>query len=280
MAGSMVYRLRVADATVEHMVSFRNALAQAESISDNRGYNFIAGFHGAPDWWCWHHQISRRVATQARLFLPWHRAYLWHLEQTLQQLVQDPRVALPWWDWTVDQQVPAAYDAPEIDGTPNPLYRTHAIVTSANPPIDKDTARDPGGNPQAQLPSPDDVNGILDVGDWASFSDFLENFHDDVHGWVGGDMGDVTTAAYDPIFFAHHCMIDRVWSLWQDRNGNGNVPTELLDLPLQPFGKTFRDVLAVQSLGYEYAATATEIPVNGASSGGAGTGQGNGGSNG
>lgn len=263
MAGSMVYRLRVGDAEAAHMVTFRRAMAMAEGISDNRGYNYVAGFHGAPGWWCWHHQFSRRVAVQARLFLPWHRAYLWYLEQMLQQLLPDARVGLPWWDWTVDARVPSAYDASQIDGAANPLYQTRALVPSARPPIDRLTVREPGGNPQARLPVLGDVNRLLGIAEWASFSDFLENFHDDVHGWVGGDMGDVTTAAYDPIFFAHHCMIDRLWAMWQDRNGNGNVPNELLDLPLQPFGKTFRDVLNVQSLGYEYGATATEVPVDG-----------------
>ena len=48
MAGSMIYRLPVADATAPHMIAFRSAMAKAEAISDNRGYNFIAGFHGAP----------------------------------------------------------------------------------------------------------------------------------------------------------------------------------------------------------------------------------------
>lgn len=268
MAGSMVYRLRVADPGAAHMVRFRAALARAESISDNRGYNANAGFHGAPGWWCWHHQRSRQTPVQARLFLPWHRAYLWQLEQTLQELAQDPTVSLPWWDWTLDAGIPAAYAAPLLDGADNPLFKTHASVPSANPPIDADTTRDPGGNPQAVLPTADGIDGLVapppdGVADFESFSDFLENFHDDVHGWVGGDMGDITTAAFDPIFFAHHCMIDRVWAVWQVSNGNGTVPDALLDLPLQPFGKTFRDVLSVQALGYEYAATATEIPLGG-----------------
>ena len=101
---------------------------------------------------------------------------------------------------------------------------------------------------------------MLADSDWASFSDRLENLHDRVHGWVGGDMGDVTTAAFDPIFFAHHCMIDRAWYLWQVRWGNGDIPSDLLNLNLTPFGKTVRDVLDVQRLGYEYAGTATAIP--------------------
>jgi tyrosinase len=271
VAGSMVYRLPVGDVAAAHMASFRQAMAAAQALSDNRGYNFIAGFHGAPSWYCWHHQISRRSRLQARLFLPWHRAYLWWLEQALQDRVEG--VALPWWDWTTVRRIPAAYAGRRVDGVANPLYASRAYVPTARPPINHRTRRAAQANPASLLPRPRDVSnprtggGVIEDPDWPSFSDRLENFHDAVHGWVGGDMGDVTTAAFDPIFFAHHCMIDRVWYLWQVRHGVRRISPRLLDLELIPFGKRVRDVLDVQALGYEYAASATEIPVTGAANG-------------
>lgn len=261
MAGSMVYRLRAADADASHMVSFRNALEQAQALSDNRGYNFIAGFHGAPGWYCWHHQFSRRTPLQARLFLPWHRAYLWWLEQALQDRVPD--TAVPYWDWTVDAAIPAAYRPAKIQAKSNALFDSKAVVPNASPPINRRTKRAAGKNSAARLPTAAEVSELLNDSDWASFSDRVENLHDQVHGWVGGDMGDVTTAAFDPIFFAHHCMIDRIWSMWQVRYGNGGIPSDLLSAPLVPFGKSFADVLDVQRLGYEYALTAVTIPVGG-----------------
>ena len=45
---------------------------------------------------------------------------------------------------------------------------------------------------------------------------YLAN-HDRVHGYVGGSMGQVPTAAFDPIFWSHHSMVDRIWYLWQNR---------------------------------------------------------------
>src|SRR5258707_3497624 len=119
MPGSMVYRLPVAEPAAPHMATFRQSMVAAEAIGDNRGYNYIAGFHGAPGQYCWHHQISRRTPVQARLFLPWHRAYLWWLEQALQDLV--PGTALPYSDWTSDPQIPSPYASTEIDGQRNPL---------------------------------------------------------------------------------------------------------------------------------------------------------------
>lgn len=243
------------------MASFISAMSAAEGLSDNRGYTHVAGFHGAPNWYCWHHQASRRTPLQARLFLPWHRAYLYLLEQTLQDRVAG--VALPWWDWTSAPQVPAAYAKARLAGAANPLYATRARVPTATPPINRRIRRAPGRTAGARLPTAAELASLLDDADWASFSDRLEDFHDHVHVWVGGDMQDVTTAAYDPVFFAHHCMIDRVWYLWQIRHGNGGIPRDLLDLPLAPFGQTFADVLDTQRLGYEYAASAAPIPTDG-----------------
>jgi tyrosinase-like protein len=40
----------------------------------------------------------------------------------------------------------------------------------------------------------------------------MHNYH---HGWVGGQMGDPTASPNDPIFYLHHCNIDRLWAMWQ-----------------------------------------------------------------
>ncbi len=61
-------------------------------------------------------------------------------------------------------------------------------------------------------------------------------------------------------------MIDRLWYLWQVRHGSGGIPSDLLGEALVPFGKTVADVLDVQRLGYEYAASATPIPMGGGDS--------------
>lgn len=63
----------------------------------------------------------------------------------------------------------------------------------------------------------------------------LESPHNDIHLAVGGfeipgtdfspidgangDMGENDTAALDPIFYFHHCFIDRVFWLWQQKHG-------------------------------------------------------------
>jgi tyrosinase len=84
-----------------------------------------------------------------------------------------------------------------------------------------------------------------------------------VHGWVGGDMGSIATAAFDPVFWAHHAMIDRIWYLWQLKHGVNNIPADYLGRALFP-GYTVKDVLDISALGYDYAGAAVaageEVP--------------------
>ena len=43
------------------------------------------------------------------------------------------------------------------------------------------------------------------------------------------------------------------------RHGNNGIPDGLMDITLDPFPFTVKQVLDVQTLGYEYAATAVGI---------------------
>jgi hypothetical protein len=55
-----------------------------------------------------------------------------------------------------------------------------------------------------------------------SFRNALEGWidsselHNRVHVWVGGAMGPMTSP-HDPVFFLHHCNVDRIWALWQQQ---------------------------------------------------------------
>jgi tyrosinase len=65
-------------------------------------------------------------------FLPWHRAYLVAFERLCRQLSGNPNFALPYWDWTANPQLPAAFAAANFMGQPNPLFnstRTSQTVT-------------------------------------------------------------------------------------------------------------------------------------------------------
>lgn len=264
MADGLRIRLGVHNLSDAQVADFRKSYAAMQAIGDNRGFQYLAGLHGTPGYYCWHHQHNARSARQMQLFPPWHRAYLYTWEMAMRDQV--PGVTLPWWDWTLrsaqQSGIPGIFAAQTgSDGQRNPLYSFSINLPGTNPPLVRDTERQPG-DPN-DLPTRADVDGVLSRGDWNDFADALEDVHDGVHGWVGGDMGIVASAAFDPIFWSHHAMIDRIWWLWQTKNGNANISHDLLDVVLAPFNLRVRDVLNVNDLGYDYAAAQTIVPIGG-----------------
>jgi tyrosinase len=108
----------------------------------------------------------------------------------------------------------------------------------------------------------------------------LENTHDNIHGLIGGSgghMGRLAVSAFDPVFWLHHCNIDRLWAIWQALNpnsyvqpgltpeGNFTAPvnaTEDVNTPLKPFwdtsGTSFWSSAGVKettTFGYAYPET-------------------------
>lgn len=70
------------------------------------------------------------------------------------------------------------------------------------------------------LPTATDVNAILARTTASSFRSYLEegtaavSSHNEVHRFIGGHMG-AAASPNDPIFWLHHCNIDRLWAMWQ-----------------------------------------------------------------
>lgn len=227
----------------------RDAITAAQGIGDDRGYQYWAGIHGLPlPEWCQH---------GTHLFLPWHRAYLYFFEKQLQDRV--PGVTLPWWDWTQahDEGIPAAYRVKKAAGKPNPLASSPIQKSGRVNPNETKTKRTPG--PTRFLPSPQRVEEVLGNRDFFSFQTQLEGIHGAVHMWVGGTMHLIETAAYDPLFWAHHCMIDRLWYLWQLDHPGFVLPAAYLNQALPPFPMTVRQTLDITTLGYDYAAATAAV---------------------
>jgi tyrosinase len=234
--------------TLGQLADLRQAIKLAQGISDDRGYQAWAGIHGLPlPISCTHH---------THLFLPWHRAYLYLFEKALQDRV--PGVTLPWWDWTTHhaQGVPAAYARKRTPArTANSLFDSPIQPSGRRDPQEARTWREEGRD--GALPSKAELDAVMANPDYFDFQTQLESIHDGIHVWVGGTMSDISVAAYDPVFWAHHCMIDRAWYLWQLRHPHAGPPASQLGRALPPFPMTVRDTLDVTELGYDYAASTT-----------------------
>lgn len=116
----------------------------------------------------------------------------------------------------------------------------------------------------------------------ASYDDFsfnLEDIHNLVHVSVGGNFVDIATSAYDPLFWFHHCNVDRLMAIYQASHPSvyltpaRHAPTYALsgpgtdDLftPLYPFRHpdarewTSDDVKTAESI-FEYGYAYPEVP--------------------
>jgi tyrosinase len=234
--------------TDRQLADFRRAVTEAQALKDDRGYQYWAGIHGLP--------LPTYCTHNSPLFLPWHRAYLFFFEKALQDRVAG--VTLPWWDWTTHhrQGLPAVYSRRRTAaGKINSLHSSPIQRSGRRRPREARTWRQPGAG--EDLPDWNVLKPVFDNFDFLTFQNQLESIHGGVHIWVGGTMSDISTAAYDPIFWAHHCMIDRLWYLWQLQHPGARPPDNLLDRALPPFAMTVRQTLDVTSLGYDYAASTT-----------------------
>jgi tyrosinase len=260
------HRPSISEMTAPQLAELRVALAKLQSIDDDRGYQRWAGVHGLPvPMYC--DQAHGQPA-----FLPWHRAYLYRFEQALRDTGHD--VMLPWWDWTKVRQIPAAYDEPKRpDGTPNPMYSVRINDLALRQAKEGRAGRDRGapvlarypetfrqpGLPGSRLPTVADIEKVLAYTDFPRFTSKLEDWHGEVHVWVGGHMSDIPFAAYDPIFWAHHCMIDRIWRIWQLHHPSGSFPEALRGEVMEPFHLTAGKVLDPTALGYDYSLSIAQV---------------------
>lgn len=234
--GALRVRKNIENLQPEELANFREAVRLLKELPDKdyRKYINQANIHRD---YC-------DSAHGTNLFVTWHRAYLYQFELLLQEMI--PGVTLPYWDWMKTRNIPKAYADQSIDGKANSLY---------------DSTRQFGAN--FQLPTAGEVAQAQNAPTFAAYggrapqgAGRLENPpHNAVHRAVGGNMGQTTTAAQDPIFWAHHANVDRLWSEWQKTHPGADPPNP--DEILAPWSMKVRDVLSTTVLGYEYVADAS-----------------------
>jgi tyrosinase len=157
-------------------------------------------------------------------FLPWHRAYLVSFERICRQVLNDQSFTLPYWDWTAQRQMPAAFAMQTLpNGRRNPLFdgtrrmRPNATIPASDvgqPVISRLMNETIFENFGSTRPS---GQNSTDMGRWLRTpgrATLLEaGPHNLVHSRIDGDMGQMISPR-DPIFWLHHCNIDRLWAHW------------------------------------------------------------------
>lgn len=168
-------------------------------------------------------------------FLPWHRGYLASFEAIVATTIAGlggPVWTLPYWNYLDAtalnaRSLPAVFTNPTLpDGSANPLARWPRQFTVLAPHpsqgINNDISLSSTG-----LPKFTSAPGATGFGGAPAAPGGLEsNPHNLVHVMIGGltgttgYMSDPDYAGLDPIFWLHHCNIDRLWAAWLTNSAN------------------------------------------------------------
>jgi peroxiredoxin/N-acetylneuraminic acid mutarotase len=153
---------------------------------------------------------------QQWFFLPWHRLMLYQFEQTIREVLKDDDFSLPYWNPVTGNE--ADLSLPLVFRDPgSPLFNgTRWPWVNGGERID---------NLWMNWLSLDCLNEKFYIdsptGNLGFCPRFDQNPHFFTHIALGGDMADFATVGGDPLFYLHHCNLDRIWESW-NRLGNTN----------------------------------------------------------
>jgi len=232
----MRVRKEIRSLTSEERDRFFNALRQLHQGNAPTAFDGFTPIHIT----AWN-----RVHFSVAPFFPFHRKYIYEFESALR--TYEPEVTLPYWDWTLD--VDAPHTSPVFTtayfggnggaggcvtdgafGTWNLRYESpHCLQRSFN-----------GGNSLSPFTPRSVINGMMGATtDFEVFSQSIEATpHTIPHGAIGGDMSQMRSPN-DPLFWLHHCFIDKIWYDWQSMSPDraaaysgfnfGNTPASVND---------------------------------------------------
>jgi hypothetical protein len=202
----MMLRKNIRNLTTTELQGFRDAVAamQALPATDPCSWEFQANIH--------YNMCNHSVD----YWLPWHRMYLYYFEKILVGHSGGKLKGLPYWDYARSTQTtfPASfYPSTYTSGGstfPNALYYTpRTNVTSSSFALSFSSTDPATANSNLVF------NG---------FSGSLQGApHNYVHGAIGGTMGNFHSPL-DPIFWVHHCVLDRLWQKWLALGGGRSNP--------------------------------------------------------
>ncbi|HSK70466.1 MAG TPA: tyrosinase family protein [Pyrinomonadaceae bacterium] len=214
-AGAIV-RKNFKNLTAAELTAFKKGIAVMKSrpAKDPTSWTYQAAIHGTtatPVQTAWN-----TCQHNTTFFLSWHRMYLCFFERILRKAAGMPGLGLPYWNYSdaADPNarfLPAAFRTPADSSnslyTPNRNASFNAGTGQLSASAVSLASALPG--PTGFYPFSSTVNGTP---------------HGAVHVSIGGWMGSVPTAAQDPIFWLHHCNIDRLWNRWLAGGGGRSNP--------------------------------------------------------
>ncbi|CDW59024.1 Tyrosinase domain containing protein [Trichuris trichiura] len=159
-------------------------------------------------------------------FLPYHREFLKDFELALR--MYDADVALPYWDSTMDESLPAPSDGiiwtkaffgnndGYLNAGPFKSWKTlHSVYNEAK------VVREAGLSSYGSLLRSEDVQTIMSKTKYEELTTCVDPFFELVYGgvtlWVGGHMKMALAAPEDPVFYFHHAFTDLLWEQFRQK---------------------------------------------------------------
>jgi hypothetical protein len=174
-------------------------------------------------------------------FLPWHRAYLIHVERALQDAIGEPSLTIPYWDWLMTPALPEAVSGPAYRKAgatvPNPLFDDERYgPVGQGQPVNVIDLGAPGKTEEEfiTIDTFDKFGGGQPLDRQTKRPGHLEGTpHAYIHRAIGYDrinnrigfMAD-GMAPLDPIFHLHHANVDRLWIMWMNAGGRRTNPAD------------------------------------------------------
>jgi tyrosinase len=244
-----VRSLGPADKTLAHYADAVGAMWNRPE-SEQTSWLYQAAIHGTytkpelPGW--------NNCTHNTWFFVAWHRIFVYYFEQIVRSVVEElhgaqaaGEWALPYWNYCPGGTYATLPDIFRQKGKvvivggkkteiPNPLY-----VAERDPVINAGgTLNNNATESTKALACPlfigkaefgGDREKVRQFGKESGRGVFELTPHGTVHDGVGGPVGwmsDIRVAAKDPIFWLHHCNIDRIWSEWIARGEGRQNPAE------------------------------------------------------
>src|SRR5688572_17251139 len=184
-------------------VTAMKALPNTDGTSWEAQANIHGAFSAPPG------MIANACRHDPTFFMSWHRMYVYFFEKIVRHKSGFQNFSLPFWGYspTGMRDLPAVFRTPA--NATNPLY-----TSNRNPSINAGTLI---------TPSIVDAGTALTQMTFGSFTNSINGTpHGAIHIAVGGGMSSFAGAGRDPIFWLHHCNIDRLGEVWL-RQGGGRV---------------------------------------------------------
>ncbi|KAJ9060949.1 hypothetical protein DSO57_1025581 [Entomophthora muscae] len=187
------------------------------------------------------------------LFLPWHRAYMLLFERELRSV--DPSVRLPYWDFTMYHENLSndpALKSTRFGGNGNPREdnRVDGEFKDLKGHFHWDGSYKRFITRNHNLTDFNPVSPLALLINYLRLKDFVffsKHFEASVHGRIHHAIGQEFfqhSSPNDPLFFAYHSFVDKIWFIWQNMHkfNSGGLDQDMLE----PFGIKVQDVLYLE----------------------------------